>query len=147
MGECKGTFHAQWCHWIATVVAFTTEAAAWPTAHASANYRRRLLVTLRMECRNRVQLNGCFVSGISCPRLDIPHSRRAPHKQVYYVGDRVTYTCSRGFRESGWTALTCDNFGRWKRNGQELTQKNTPTCIRKFVSEDYFFTYYNATCN
>jgi len=54
MGGCKRTVHTRCCHWLATSAAFTAKAVTWSTAQASRNGRRRPLVTLRKEYRNRV---------------------------------------------------------------------------------------------
>jgi len=51
MGGCNGTLHARCCHQLVTSAAFTAKIAAWPTAQASGNGRRRPLVTRRKEYR------------------------------------------------------------------------------------------------
>ena len=54
MGGYKRIVHVRCYHWLSTSAAFIAEAAAWPTAQASGNGRRRSLavVTLRKEYRN-----------------------------------------------------------------------------------------------
>ena len=62
-----------------------------------------------------------------CVHRDVPeHSTANPNKSQWVYGDRVTYTCDRGYELSGSAESRCTSSGRWS--------DPPPTCTSKSVA-------------
>ncbi|XP_076821802.1 uncharacterized protein LOC143468462 isoform X2 [Clavelina lepadiformis] len=105
----------------------TTPAHARPSS-----FKSRWLVdeVLSYTCALRYDFRGnpsstCLVSGSwsntlpychirRCVHRDVPeHSTANPNKSQWVYGDRVTYTCDRGYELSGSAESRCTSSGRW----------------------------------